>query len=183
MHLRHKGDGTDDGATWPAKPSKVIRRAATTCLGLLVFYFVVPVGVIETPLTFLLQIILSVAVFVGIVLAINLQLLRQIDQPDAPLGGLLAGVVGGLLFFALFDYVVAIHASGQFVGLHTRVDSLYFALATFATIGYGDVHAQGQLARGILCVQMVFDVAVLATGGSMLARQIGARVRGNRPHR
>ena len=44
-------------------------------------------------------------------------------------------------------------------------------------IGFGDVHAQGQLARGILCVQMVFDVAVLATAASVLARQIGARVR------
>jgi hypothetical protein len=146
-------------------------------MSLLLFYFVVPVGSIESPATLVFQVLASVAVFAGIVLAINLQLLRQVHQPDAPLSGLLAGVVGGLLFFALLDYIVAIHAPGEFVDLNTRIDGLYFALATLATIGYGDVHAQGQLARGIVCVQMLFDVAVLTTAGSMLARQLGARVR------
>lgn len=182
MRLGHERDSADDQPPRPAKPSKVIRRAAATCLGLLAFYFVVPVGKFETTLTFLLQVIASVVLFAGIVVAINLQLLRQVHEPDAPLGGLLASALGGLLFFALVDYMLAIHSTGEFVDLNTRIDALYFALSTLATIGFGDVHAQGQLARGIVCVQIVFDVAVLTTAGSMLARQISARVRG-RTHR
>jgi voltage-gated potassium channel len=162
----------------PVKPSKVIRRAALTCLSLLLFYFVVPVESIDSTSGLVVRVIVSVAAFGGIILAIKLQLLRQIDQPDAPLGGLLAGLVAGLLFFALLDYIVAIHAPDQFVDLHTRIDALYFALATLATIGYGDVHPDGQLARGIVCVQIVFDVAVVATAGSMLARQFAERLRG-----
>jgi hypothetical protein len=161
----------------PASPLKVVRRAALTCLILLLFYFVVPVDSSDSPTTIVIRAVISVVAFAGLILVINMQLLRQVHQPDAPLGGLLAGVVAGVLFFALLDYVVAIHVDGQFDELHTRLDALYFSLATLATIGYGDVHAQGQLARGIVCVQMVFDVAVLATAGSMLARQIGARIR------
>lgn len=164
-------------AELPANPLKVVRRAALTSLSLLVFYFVVPVDSSDSTTAFVIRVMVSVVAFTGLILAINYQLLRQIHQPDAPLGGLLAGVVAGVLFFALLDYIVAIHVDGQFDDLRTRLDALYFSLATLATIGYGDVHAEGQLARGIVCVQMVFDVAVLATAGSMLARQIGARIR------
>ena len=160
-----------------ARPMKVVRRAAATCLGLLVLYFFVPVDVSDTTPAMMVRIIVSLLAFGGLILAINMQLLRQIHEPDAPLGGLLAGVVAGVLFFALLDYAIAVHTDGEFVDLATRIDALYFALATLATIGYGDVHAQGQFARSVVCVQMVFDVAVVATAGSMLARQIGARIR------
>jgi voltage-gated potassium channel len=153
-----------------------------TCLSLLVFYFVVPVDASDSTVTFAARIVISILVFAGLVLAINLQLLRQIHQPEAPLGGLLAAVVAGALFFALLDYTIAVHMAGEFVDLSTRLDALYFALATLGTIGYGDVHADGQFARAVVCVQMVFDAAILATAGSMLVRQISSRIR-NRPHR
>jgi hypothetical protein len=161
-----------------ASPLKVVRRATLTCLSLLVFYFVVPVDASTSGQALAVRIVVSVALFVALLLGINLQVLRQMRQPGGPLVGLFAAVVGGVLFFALLDYLIAIHKPGEFVDLTTRLDSLYFSISTLATIGFGDVHAEGQLARGVLCVQMVFDVAVLATAGSLLARQIGARVRG-----
>jgi voltage-gated potassium channel len=169
-----------DRSPRPAKPGKVVRRAAFTCVALVLLYFVVPVDLSDTTTTFIIRTVVSLAVFAGLLVAINRHLLRQLDQPDAPLGGLFAGIVGGVLFFALLDYVIAIHQPGQFSGLQTRIDALYFALATLATIGYGDVHAQGQLGRGVVILQMVFDVAVLATAASVLGRQIGARLRSRR---
>jgi voltage-gated potassium channel len=81
-------------------------------------------------------------------------------------------------FFALVDYAIAISDAGQFVGLETKTDALYFALATLTTVGYGDVHASGQVARGVVAVQLVFNVVIVATGVSVLTRQFGARVRG-----
>jgi voltage-gated potassium channel len=176
--MRQEAENPDDIA--PVRPMKVVRRSALSCLALLVFYFVVPVDNADGRTALIVRVLISVLAFGGLVLAINFQLLRQIDKPDAPLVGLLAAVVAGVLFFALLDYTTAIHTTNEFVELDTRVDALYFALATLATIGYGDVHASGQLARGIVCVQMVFDVAILATAGSMLARQIGSRVRSRR---
>jgi voltage-gated potassium channel len=161
----------------PVSTRKTFRRAALTCLVLLVFYFVVPVSAASSRPAFIIRVIVSVVLFAALVLAINFLLVRQVHQPDAPIIGLLAAVVSGVLFFALLDYIVAIHKPDQFVELSTRLDALYFSLSTLATIGFGDVHAEGQFARGILCVQIVFDVAVLATGASVLARQIGARIR------
>lgn len=170
------GDPTPASPT-RLSPVKAARRAALTCLSMLVFYFVVPLDASDGTTALVIRIVISVVVFAGLLLEINRQLLRQVHDPEAPLVGLLAAVVAGVLFFALVDYAIAIHKPGEFVALSTRLDALYFALATMGTIGYGDVHAQGQIARAVVCVQMVFDVAILATAGSMLAQQIVDRVR------
>jgi len=84
-------------------------------------------------------------------------------------------LVAGLLVFALGDYVVANTRPGEFVGLRTRVDALYFALTTLTTVGYGDVHAQGQIARVAVCAQMVFSIGVVATGASIVVKQMTQR--------
>ena len=31
------------------------------------------------------------------------------------------------------------------------------------TVGYGDIHAEGQLARALVCVLLVFNVVVVAS--------------------
>jgi hypothetical protein len=48
-------------------------------------------------------------------------------------------------------------------------------------VGFGDVHAAGQLARALLCIQLVFNVAVIATGASVLLRVVGVRARDRHP--
>jgi voltage-gated potassium channel len=96
---------------------------------------------------------------------------------EGSLAGLLTAIVGGVAFFALADYITAISASGQFVGLVTKTDALYFALATLTTVGYGDVHAEGQVARAVVAAQLVFNVVIIATGASVLTRELGSRAR------
>jgi hypothetical protein len=91
-------------------------------------------------------------------------------SPADRLGRLLLALVVGVLVFALADYVVARTGEGQFVGLETRTDALYFSLTTLGTVGFGDVHAAGQLARVIVSLQMIFDFAVLATAAQILWR-------------
>jgi voltage-gated potassium channel len=83
-------------------------------------------------------------------------------QDAARVDQLVLAVVVGVAVFALADLVVATVAPEQFVDLRTKTDALYFALTTLITIGYGDVHAQGQVARALLIVQMLFNVVVLA---------------------
>jgi len=39
------------------------------------------------------------------------------------------------------------------------------------------VHAVGQVGRGVVVVQLVFNVAFIATGASVLTGALGARVR------
>jgi len=151
----------------------VARHTAITCMGMIVLYFAVPSGVGDSAIA--VRIVLMVVAIAAVAFGIQRQLLRQIRQPTAPLGGLVIGIVAGLLLFSSLDYAIAVNAPGQFVSLTTRTDALYFALSTLITVGFGDIHASGQLARAVLCVQMVFNVVVLATTGSVVIHQIGAR--------
>jgi voltage-gated potassium channel len=158
-----------------------IGRTALICALIVGVYYLVPIhpGADEDQL-----IARVVGTLVGGLLATWLiirQVSRQLTDPEhAPLTNLLAALVGGVAFFALVDYGIAVMQSGQFVGLHTKTDALYFALTTLTTVGYGDIHAAGQLARGVVMAQLVFNVVVITTAASVLSRQIGARARERR---
>jgi voltage-gated potassium channel len=65
-----------------------------------------------------------------------------------------------VLFFSYADVAVA-EIPGQFVSLHTKTDGLYFSVSTLATVGFGDVHASGQLARVAVTLQIVFNLVFL----------------------
>ncbi|MBO4205760.1 potassium channel family protein [Micromonospora echinofusca] len=95
-----------------------------------------------------------------------------VARGEATLVRLAVALVAGIFAFALADYVIAVSYPHQFTGVTTKVDALYFALATVTTIGYGDVHAEGQFARMAVCLQMLFSVGVLATGVSLLFSQL-----------
>lgn len=72
-----------------------------------------------------------------------------------------------ILFFAWCDDSVA-RLPGQFVDLHTKTDALYFTISTIATVGFGDVHAAGQLARAAVTVQIVFNLVFLGAAAAMI---------------
>ena len=64
--------------------------------------------------------------------------------------------------FSFVYYLLADKDPEQFVGLVTRLDALYFATTTTATVGFGDVHAEGQFARGVVTAHMVFNIVFIA---------------------
>ncbi|MEP9362929.1 potassium channel family protein [Nocardioides sp. CN2-186] len=107
------------------------------------------------------------------------QVLLLVDDPDRQVEGLLFALVVGVLTFALAFYRLEIEDPDQIAGLTTRLDSLYFTMTTLLTIGFGDIHAEGQIARAVVLLQMVFNVAVIATGASTLT----SRVRSNAQRR
>jgi hypothetical protein len=159
------------------------RRTGLTCLALVVLYFAVPVNPTgEGRAEIGIRVAVSAVALLGLAYGIRRQLLRQLSRPDAPLGGLVVGVVAGTLLCALMDFGIAVHLPGQFTGLTTRIDALYFALATLFTVGFGDITATGQFARVVLSVQMLFNVIVIATVASYIVREAGSRARARRAH-
>jgi hypothetical protein len=157
------------------------RRSGLTCLALVVFYFAVPIKPTPDHKTeVVVRVLITALALIALIYGIQRQLRRQLSQPDAPLGGLVVGVVAGTLFGALADYGIAMHAPGQFIGLSTRVDALDFALATLFTVGFGDITAAGQFARVVLCIQMIFNVVVIASVASYIIRETGSRARARR---
>jgi hypothetical protein len=90
---------------------------------------------------------------------------RAILVSDQPLveGAIVLTLVFVLLVvsFSLVYYTLQHHKTAQFADLNTKLDSVYFVVSTLATVGFGDVHATGQLARGLVTLQIVFDFAFL----------------------
>jgi voltage-gated potassium channel len=82
-----------------------------------------------------------------------------------------------VMMFSLTFFLVNHVDPDQITGLDTRTDALYFTLSTMATVGYGDVHAEGQLARGLASALIVFNVVVVAS----LAREHFGRGVGGPP--
>jgi voltage-gated potassium channel len=97
---------------------------------------------------------------------------------DARARGLIVLLACVVLFFAWANVTLS-RIPGQFADLHTKIDSLYFSISTLATVGFGDVHATGQLARAAVTLQILFNLVFLGTAITMVTglwrRQVQAR--------
>ena len=144
----------------------------TAILGLLIaFYFLAP-ATAHPHRSDAMRIVICLAIIVLLTLAVVWQVRLQMIDSARHVDGLLIALVIAVLTFATAFYVTARLDPGQIVGLDTRLDSLYFTVTTLLTVGFGDIHAEGQLARGIVLVQMVFNVAVIATAATAISRRI-----------
>lgn len=100
---------------------------------------------------------------------------QQMADQNRTIDRLALAMAVAVMGFALIFYVMAKSDPGQIVGLDTRIDSLYFTMTTLLTIGYGDIHAEGQGARALVLVQMIFNVAILTTAATTLGHQVRSR--------
>lgn len=89
--------------------------------------------------------------------------LREPEGMGARIDGILLLVFVAVVFFAQFYYRLEIHDPAEFAGLVTRTDALYYTVVTLGTVGYGDVHATGQIARIATMAQIAFDLVIIGT--------------------
>jgi voltage-gated potassium channel len=80
-----------------------------------------------------------------------------------------------LLLFATTSYLVDRNVPGSYSQPMTRLDSLYFTVTVFTTVGFGDITAVSQTARGVMIVQMLADLALVGLVARVLfgAVQVG----------
>jgi voltage-gated potassium channel len=82
-----------------------------------------------------------------------------------------------LLLFAGTYAVLSGSDPGAFTEPLSQLDSLYFVVTVFATVGFGDISAVSGVARVLVTVQMVGDLVLI---GLVLRVFLGAVDRGRR---
>ena len=100
-------------------------------------------------------------------------LIRDIRHTHVHPIGLRAIVLGVMVLEVLglfsITYLAIASQPGQMNGLETPLDALYFTMTTLMTIGFGDISAGSQLARGTVLIQMFFSVLVLSASVRLLS--------------
>ena len=140
----------------------------------LVLFFVVPVRNHGSPGRLALEVVVSLAAVLVIGWLVVGELIGEWRGDTRGLTGRHLGLMFEfvLLIFALTYYTLSVYSHREMAGIHTRLDALYFTTTTMATVGFGDIHPVGQLARGITTIHVGFDVLFAAA----LVRLINVRV-------
>ena len=159
----------------PKGVSRWLRLLAIVVLTVVV-YFIVPVQY-ETTADVARRTAGATVLSVALIWGMLYQIRIHVDDSSRRLDGLIVSIVLVVEVFALTFYIIEVRNPGEFASLHTRIDSLYFTVATLATVGFGDVHAVGQAARALVLVQMVFNVLFVATAAAIMSTRMRDVVR------
>jgi voltage-gated potassium channel len=109
---------------------------------------------------------LGAAVIVGIV-PLGLRQTRLILMSSRPLSAAVRAItvliVIVVLGFASSYYALDAHSPRQLVGIETKTDALYFTVVMLGTVGFGDITPTGQVARALTTINILFNLALVAT--------------------
>ncbi len=150
-----------------------VLRGVVTATVLVVLYYVLPYRSLNGDTA--LRLLAGLLVFVGI----TVWQVRSIAGSRYP--GLKAAQALGLvlplylLVFASTYYVMERASAANFSMPLTRTDALYFTVTVFTTVGFGDIVPKSGVARIVLIVQMLGDLALLGVGARI---RLGAVRRG-----
>jgi len=157
--------------------SRVVKtaiRAVATPSVLLALYFVMPIE--HRPHQ---SVVLRLAVALALFVAVLVNEIRRISNHDHPMlraGVAMATIIPLFLIVFAWIYLTMSHSQpAAFGGQLTRGSALYFTVTVFSTVGFGDITAKTDVARMVVTVQMLADLAVVAV---VIRLILGAATRG-----
>jgi hypothetical protein len=109
----------------------------------------------------------------GLLIVVAIRRLLRAGE-GARIRALVLLLVLAVLWFSWCDRSVAV-LPGQFADMNTKTDALYFTVSTLSTVGFGDVHATGQLARAAVTVQIVFNLVFIGLAVGTLSGFVRTR--------
>ena len=134
---------------------------------LVVIYYLLPLDHSSTTVA-VTQLIIGLIAFVGLVI----YQVRSIIRSSFPLlrgvAALATSIPLFLLLFAATYIVLAGISAGNFSQPLSRTDAIYFTVTVFATVGFGDITANTEVARLVVTGQMLADLIVLGVGVRIL---------------
>src|SRR5690349_16020015 len=128
-------------------------QSALTLGGAVLFYYFVPVTNQDHPIWRWAVFIVGLTLLSLLILRQLMKQLRAGPDPGVRIRSLITLLYPVVALFALAYYIMQTADPTQFESLETRTDALYYTVVTLGTVGYGDVHAVGQLARIISMIQ------------------------------
>ena len=129
----------------------------------MVVYFVIP---LDKRLGKVLAVVLVVVAAASLI-PISIRQAQLVLRSEQPLFDATRCIVSGLVFLVTSFSVGVLRARApaydhQIKGIETKLDALYFTVTILATVGFGDITADGQCGAGVVTAQMVVNLAVLA---------------------
>jgi hypothetical protein len=139
---------------------RTLLRATSTSTALLVVYFLAPLdGEFSAGTVAALG---AGILVIGLLVAWQVRSILQASHPALRAVEAIAVVLPlFLLLFAGAYVVLSDTAPEAFSEPLDRVDSLYFVVTVFATVGFGDISAASAVARVLVTVQMVGDLVLI----------------------
>jgi voltage-gated potassium channel len=150
----------------PARRRRAVAASATRCLvtvaAIITVYYLMPLEGGGTDAQTLVRLVLGGLLFVA-VLAFELRRILRAELPQLQAAETLALALP--LFVVLFagTYVsLSTLSAANFTERLHHTSGLYFTVVTLGTVGYGDITPRTDLARVLVTVQVLLDLAFLA---------------------
>jgi voltage-gated potassium channel len=144
-----------------------ILRILLTVAGLLTIYFTVPLNQAPGPASVI--VLTAGLLLVAVVLGFQIRATMRSPNPRLrAVESIGASAPFFVLLFALAHYLLDLNQPGSYSEPMTRIDSLYFSVTMFTTVGFGDIAPITGLARVITVVQMIGSLIFLGVVARVL---------------
>jgi voltage-gated potassium channel len=108
---------------------------------------------------------------IGAVVPLTVRRVHDVGVAERPMLAA-AEAVFLLLVMVVFGfsavYLTLAQRPGQFDGIETHIDAVYFTVTTLSTVGFGDINPTGQAARVVVTIQVLFDLTLVAVSVRVL---------------
>ena len=152
----------------------VVRAALRTIITValvVAVYFLVPMDRAISPAT-VTELLLGVLALVWVVAWQVRQIIRSEHPGVRAVEALAFTFPLYILLFATAYYLMDHANPTTFTQPLSRIDSMYFSVTVFTTVGFGDITAKAQAARVLVTCQMILDLAFVGVVLRLLVNAI-----------
>ena len=159
---------------------RAVLRSFASVVALVAIYFALPIQRFTDP-TVVGRLVLSVLCLV-VILAWQILAVSRSSRPTLRAIEAVAVTVPLFILMVSSTYVLTSEISEQsFTEDLSKIDALYFAMAVFSTVGFGDIAPRSDLARVAVTIQIIIDLLLLGVGIRLLVGAVNAGKRRVQP--